>query len=383
LDQHRLRQQADRCVKCGLCLAVCPTYALLQNEADAPRGRIALIQGLLEGQLEHNERLEQHLRGCLHCRNCQSACPSGVEYNLIIDTGLGLMPRPARLQLNQLDQLSRWSQRPWLQVLLRLLNPRPLRALAQRLSWGGWRRSLQLLPQVQQPVPARDRPGAGPALFLGCIGQINDSPAQRAFIQVCAALDIPLRIPAGQACCGALHRHQGLAQRTRPMQMANAQAFADAERLISLSSGCAAELQQQFGQRVEDPSAFLQRQRWPAGLLRPLNAKVALHSPCSLRNVLDTAGSVRQLLERIPQLRLEALANGHGCCGGAGLQLLKQDGLGERLAQPLLDQLEQMRPDILVTSSSGCALQLRQAQAQRGLNLEVIHPVELIARQLL
>ncbi len=381
LNNALLLQQADRCVKCGLCLAVCPTYAIARNEADSPRGRIALIQGLAEQRLPLNDTLEQHLRSCLHCLNCQAACPSGVEYNLIIEAGLSRLPRRQKYRL---DALSRWPQRPWLQEILRALNPAWAKPMAERLTWGKSKRMLQLLGRIERPVRPDKTPRPNTvALFLGCIGQINDSPAHRAFLDICSALSIPVQIPSEQRCCGALHRHQGQQEASDQLRMHNEKAFAQAEVIVGLSSGCGAELKQQFSAGYEDASQFLVHQNWPSDLdLRPLAQTVAIHTPCSLRNGLGSEQCVWQLLKKIPEIQLESVESPHGCCGGAGLQTLDQPQLADQLAAPLVETLAQRPPHYLVTSNSGCALHLRRALRLRNLPVEVLHPVELVARQL-
>lgn len=379
MNTTQLLQEADRCVKCGLCLAVCPTYQVLRDEGDSPRGRIALIQGLAQGALTASPALDGHLRRCLHCLNCQQACPSEVRYQRIIDAGLALLPGKPGLPLRPLSQ---WSQARWLPWLIGLFQRGGLQRLALALTRGGWRRQLELLPaSLGKPIPLTDGSPGGQRLFLGCVGRITDNPQQRALLELCARLGIALAIPRGQTCCGAMHRHAGDGIQADRFAVANDQAFADAEEIVCLSSGCAAELRERLGPRVLDASDFLRR-HWPEGIkLAPLRAKVALHTPCSLHNGLGSERQVWRLLERIPEIQLIPLDQGFGCCGGAGLHLIEQPALADVLLEPLLAWIAAEQPTLIVTSNTGCALHLKRGLARRGLPREVLHPVELIARQ--
>jgi glycolate oxidase iron-sulfur subunit len=379
LNDAQLLQQADRCVKCGLCLAVCPTYRLLRQEADSPRGRISLIQALLQGELGPEQGLETHLRRCLHCLNCQKACPSGVEYNRIIDAGLAKLP--ARDQ-GRLHRLATWPRLPWARALPALLGTVPLHRLARRLTYGTWRRSLELLPDnlsSDNPGPFDD---SSPfALFTGCITSITDNKTLTAFTRICHQLSLPISLPKTQGCCGAMHQHSGLTDIGEAMQRQNAQAFIDADIIVSLSSGCGAQLRQHFGPRLMDGAEFVLR-HWQGSPLDALPVRVAVHTPCSLRNGLDSEQAVWQLLERIPGIHLTPLENSLGCCGGAGLHLTDQAELADALMAPLLAQIHRQQPDFIVTSNTGCALHLKRALQLQQLPSQVLHPLELIARQL-
>jgi glycolate oxidase iron-sulfur subunit len=379
LNTTQLLQEADRCVKCGLCLAVCPTYQVLRNEGDSPRGRIALIQGLAMGELSASPALGAYLRRCLHCLNCQRACPSEVRYQQIIDAGLARLPNNPGWELKPLTQ---WTQSRWLPWLTRLFQRSGLWRLTMGLSRGGWRRQLELFPAtLDEPIPLRGGPVNGNRLFLGCVGRLTDRPPQRALLDFCQRMGLELSIPQGQTCCGAMHQHQGDLLAAERYGAANDQAFAGAEYIVGLSSGCGAALRERFGPKVLDASDFLQR-HWPDGIeLSPLAAVVAVHTPCSLRNGLGSERQVWRLLERIPGTRLIPLDQGFGCCGGAGRQLIEQPVLADALLEPLLAQIAAERPRIIVTSNTGCALHLKRGLARRGLPQEVLHPVELIARQ--
>jgi len=387
-----LLNEADRCVKCGLCLPHCPTYLKLTDEADSPRGRIALIQAWAAGELEPSAGLARHLDRCLGCRACERVCPSGVRFGRLLDGArAGLRQDPK----GQGRGLPRWllgclSDRGCLRRLARplpLLRASGLLALGKRLTGGRLRRLLMLAellpprPTRSGLYPARQPTGRRLQLFIGCISSQADRPAIQASLELLQGLGYAVDIPAGQVCCGALYRHNGLPEEADELCERNRQLTRrrPAAALITLASACQLELteQQASSLPVHDIIDFLlelaQQGRFE---LAPLNARVAIHTPC-------TAGGDRsaRLLRLIPGVEPFELPDNAICCGAAGSYLLSQPTLSRALGRDKRALIEAARPNILVTGNTGCALQLRLQIAAAGLAVELLHPVELFQRQ--
>jgi len=400
----QLLNATDRCVMCGMCLPHCPTYQISRDEGESPRGRIALIQGLVNGRLALNPRMEQHLDHCLGCRACEAVCPSGVTYGDIIDGGraviheqrknapaprilFSLVPRPRRLRL--FGRVLRLLQRSGLQTLARGLGlPRIL----------GLARLDALLPRLA-PLPAwRDYyPPAGPqrgtvALFLGCFADFADRPTLNAAVQVLTRLGYGVHIPPRQTCCGALHLHQGDRDIARHLAECNTVAFngLQLDAIINTASACGVTLAEyprndfpQLQAPIRDINSFLTELAWPAELVpAPLAKKVAVHDPCSLSNVLHQAKAPYHLLARIPQLEIVALPDNRNCCGAAGSYMLSQPDIADSLRDDKIAALRTLEVDMVVTSNPGCALHLRTGIEAAELNLTLMHPIVLLAKQL-
>lgn len=396
-----LLEQADLCVKCGLCLPHCPTYQQSQHEADSPRGRIALIQGLATGQLSASGPLNRHLDGCLSCRSCETACPAQVPYGRLLDEGraLQIQQRPAHARrvrwgaawLTQPGLRTVWSAPVW------LLQKTGLLSLLQKLPLPPrWQRLLQRLPLLRWPVSPRQAVAAdAPAvqLFTGCTGAWMDGKTLDDAVLVLNRIGYRVLIPASQQCCGALHQHAGLAPEAERLAAANRQAFRPDIPILSIASGCGSSLKdyRHFSNRsivgsisaqVQDLSHFLV-QHWPAALpVRALRKRVAVHQPCTLRNGLQTASSVKALLQKIPQLDIAEMPKSAPCCGAAGSHMITHgdaaDALGESTARALL----KLDADEVVSSNIGCALHLAAELRQQGFMRPVRHPVSLLAAEL-
>jgi glycolate oxidase iron-sulfur subunit len=412
VNPAQLHQEADRCVKCGLCLPHCPTYRLTLDEAESPRGRIALIQALADGALEAGPRLRQHLDACLECQACETVCPSEVRYAPLMDAARAITRRT-------LPTWERWawhialaglSHRPLLRGVaagLRQLQevPRLRRRLFAMLGQRGMR-LLELLPEFfPAPSGAGRYPSVGSALgevalFSGCVSAIADTQAIDAAVRVLQHLGYRVAIPGAQVCCGAMHLHNGFPEMAARLAARNARVFADPawSAVVTIASGCANTLRDgarlaspgdsaaalALGRRVRDVSEFLDASPWPeSARLRPLAARIRVHDPCTLRHGLKRQGAVYRLLGRVPGLSVEPLADNAFCCGAAGTYLLTQPELAKRLLARKLEALRAAQPDLLVTSNTGCALHLRAGVRAAGLGVEVLHPVQLIARQLL
>jgi glycolate oxidase iron-sulfur subunit len=387
---------------CGLCLPHCPTYRLLRDEADSPRGRIALMQALASDRLEPSTTLQTHLDRCLACRACERMCPSKVEYGKLIDAARERLPehKPKRLQvlmesvtdINKLKLTAsamRTYQRSGIQWLARksgVLKGLDLDALET------------LLPEIPDAVklndyyPPEGEPRGAVGLFIGCIGSIMEGELHLATVRLLNRLGYSVHIPRDQGCCGSLHQHNGEGETARGLAATNSHAFAGMEldAIISTASGCAAQLfeyEALYGEALPAPlyevCDFL-AEHWPEDgpALSPQNLTAALHLPCTQRNILRRPDAVEKLLSHLPGLQLEPLAGNDQCCGSAGSYMLTEPEIASRLRQPKLEALQTQQTKMLLSNNTGCALHIAGGMKEQGIDIEVMHPVVLLARSL-
>lgn len=367
---------ADRCVQCGLCLPHCPTYRLDRSEAESPRGRIAWMKAVAEARIEPGPTGDLHLDHCLGCRRCEAVCPAGVAYGELL-TG----SRAAQAQRRR---------RPWRERLALALMARPrwlarLAGLYRRLAplWPRAWRPAGLPPPPPAPVPVTEQAhtaaGADRAsLFIGCVAGPWEAPARAALARLCTAAGLALDTPAGQGCCGTAALHAGDLAGASRLGAANQRAFAGHGRVLCLASGCQETLARSLGAdtRVEDALATLERLGERLRFRDAGGRRVALHIPCSQRNVLRSDGALRRLLARVPGLIVLELPD-TGCCGAAGLHQLNEPARAAALRQPLLDALASSGAEELLSANIGCRLHLAA-----GTTIPVRHPVEFLAEHL-
>ncbi len=385
----RIAELADQCVQCGLCLPVCPTYALDRNEAESPRGRIAIASALAQGLAEPGAGLREHLDHCLGCLNCEKVCPANVQYGeLLIETRALLGPAPRRPRL-----LLGLVKRPALLRALRRLGdwltlPRWKNRLARRLpEHSPWRAALLGLPAG--PPAARVRASGSKseqprlALFPGCVASVDDAEAQQAAITLLQAAGFHVSVlPA--FCCGATDLHGGAAAAAEQaaQRVRRAWAASGASQLLSVTPGCLGALRRALpGVGVLDPVELLAAR---AGSLRfrPLAQRVALHLPCTQINVARTDAALLQLLRRVPELEVLSLPRPPYCCGAAGSHLLEFPARAGQLRDATLRQAATLEPQQLLSSNIGCRLHLAIGIDQQGLRWPSQHPLTLLARQL-
>ncbi len=355
---------ADLCVKCAQCLPACPTWRLTHDEADSPRGRIALMQAATEGTVDDQGSVRRHLDRCLGCRHCEAICPAEVPYGELIDAAtLAMYPGGRR--------------GPWPMRFLRALLRRPAlfhRVVVPLIRWSSW------LPWRHRGLPGRARPAPGPGvyeptgatprgdawLFLGCIARATDSDTLRAALDALRGAGYRVHVPAGQGCCGALHLHAGDAATHRACTDRNATAFDGNGPVVSCASGCAATLREdpRLGTRVTDISALLAAHAAPV----MVGDEVTIHTPCTLASVQDQAGGPTRLLAGARAAPVRGR-----CCGAAGDYLLREPELAGRLRDETLDALA--GATTVCTSNPGCAMFLRAGFAERGVEVAVRHPV--------
>ncbi|GLQ96819.1 (Fe-S)-binding protein [Dyella mobilis] len=387
--QHHIAVLADQCVQCGLCLPVCPTYALDGNEAESPRGRIAIAAALARGQIAPSPELREPLDHCLGCLSCQRVCPAGVQYEeLLVETRALLGPSPQRpgllLDIAKRPKLNRWLQRwaRWTGAAIWLP------ALLPGKQFAAWRAAISLL---KSPTPlARTQLAKQPgtrdagivALFPGCAASVQDAAAERAAEQLLDAAGYRVvRLPA--TCCGALDLHDGDAAgaEVSAKRLRDAWDGTHADYLVSVTPGCLSTLRRALTTvQVEDPYRLL-AERAEKLRFRPLNLRAGLHIPCTQSNVARSETALIKLLERIPGLALQRLSTPPYCCGAAGSHVLQFPERAERLRDDVLSHIHTLDVQMLLSSNIGCRLHLAAGLAAQASTLPTMHPLTLLAQQ--
>jgi len=364
-------KEADRCVKCGLCLPHCPTYQLSSNESESPRGRIALVDGLLRGRLKPDAVLKAHIDSCLLCRKCETACPSKVDYHSVLDT--------AR---EQLDGSSRFAKQ--------LANPTRMRLLSRL---GRWLPSIHPLLKLNKALPeggnppkpgvySANRPSIGKVgLLTGCATSIYQGGTLRAAIKLLNAVGYVVVVKESAGCCGALAKHSGDSTLANTLMTANAAAFKQVDVVVSAATGCSSYLKEEADFNAEDIIGLLANSAgWAELSFKPLLMNVGLHRPCSQNNVLKEQKALDRLLASIPQLSIIELNTKVNCCGAAGDYMLNHPDKAKALRQPILENANAQALDTVISSNVGCAMHI--AEGLDNPAVPVIHPIILLAQQL-
>lgn len=388
---HRAEKILRACVHCGFCTATCPTYQLLGDELDGPRGRIYQIKHFLEGA-PPTLQLQTHLDRCLTCRACETTCPSGVEYHTLLDIGRELIdeqqPRPLiqRLQRAGMRWLFASSKRLaaplWAGRLLRPVMPAGLRN--------------KILPAAPQITAPKVQAGRQWLLLEGCVQpalapQINQA-AKRVFGQLGIALQ-----SVHTTCCGALPHHLSDVDKARALARANIDAWLPliergTEGILVTASGCGAEVRDYGTLLADDPDYATKAKRVAALTRDPIELfdtidldklkvrasaqRVAVHTPCTLQHALHLNGRVDALLTQLGYT-LSATRENHLCCGSAGTYSLTQPALSQQLRTNKLAALKIDTPDLLVTANIGCLSQLHE-----DAGTPIMHWLNLIERDL-
>jgi glycolate oxidase iron-sulfur subunit len=368
---------------------------------------------LAKKELPLSDKLELHLARCLDCRTCEKVCPSNVSYGLALDSARALIEatrepsaspaartvstlqwlveKPGRVRtLGKILWLYHRSGLQWLLRTSRLLRLFGIAELEANLA------SLPTSRAVAEIYPTARKSKGKVTIFTGCLTKITDPQTLISATRLLNRLGYEVHVPPDQGCCGALHLHGGLPEKTVELMDQNIKAFTgDMEPILCAASGCTATLSEyatyhendksadRFSARVTDLNQFLAGLTWPSDIaFRPLNKRIAVHDPCSLTNVLRQEDKPYALLARIPGAMIFPLPDNSLCCGAAGTYHLTQTRIARQLRAPKIDHLRRLAPDILVTSNSGCAMYLAAGIREAGLAIEVTHPVVLLEKQL-
>lgn len=386
VNTQQLIQAADRCVLCGLCSSLCPTYQLHRQEGESPRGRVMMSIALMKGAAKPDRSFEAHLNHCLLCRACENSCPSEVPYGEIIDHARTLLPRPrgkARL-LEWAAEQPRLLQLAATTTSLLYRFRFPLPALGNAAA--------QLLPaapkKLQTHYPSKRERIGHVGLFLGCVAGPFDQQTHQAAVTLLTHLGYEVTIPETQQCCGALSLHQGDPESAARLAHANRLAFGEKplDAILFSSSGCGVQLIEQSALPapcIEICQFLLQSPNWGQLQFQPLALTVLLHHPCSLSNVLQGTTSVEQLIRKIPDITIVPLSADQSCCGAAGSHRLREPETASKLRQPKVDTAIESGITTLLTTNYGCALHLKEGLlVEKEEKITVLHPVILLARAL-
>jgi glycolate oxidase iron-sulfur subunit len=408
------------CIRCGLCLTSCPTYVLSGHEAEGPRGRIAMMRGLVEGTLHVTPDLITHEQNCLMCDACSAVCPAGVHMDRlqaavrtvieptvkrplwqralrqIVFRRIFADMRRFRLLVRVLSLYQRLGLR-WIarrSGLLRLLQLAEIDALMPPLQSGGF-----VVPHGEV-YAAKGETGAAPdaerhvALFAGCVMSTALAGIDRATIRILQRAGWVVCNPVGQGCCGALHAHSGDAEGAMILAKRNIQAFERVGgQLIAVNAaGCGAMLKDYarhlrndlswstrasaFSARVKDVTEILLPSDLP--FRRPWAGSVTYQEPCHLVHAQRICKQPRTLLQAIPGLELREMAESSLCCGSAGIYNITTPRISRELRTRKLDHAAKTGATTIVTANPGCYLQLQRGLAESGSSVRVQHIVEVL-----
>ena len=386
------------CISCGLCLNDCPTYRVLDDEADSPRGRVQLIRQLVTSAGPVDDSLAGHLEACLVCRACETACPSGVPFGRIMEGAreeLRERERPRiiaravrRVGLRTLTGQGR------LRVATRLLDlyvrtgvqraVRATRLLPRRLA------TMDSLAMRSEGPPYRPvtRADAGVEFFAGCIMRTAFGDTERATVRMLERSGARVSACEEQTCCGALHAHAGDGETARELARLNIDAFSGSDAPIVVNAaGCGAHLKaygevlagdpawaaraRSFGARVRDASQAVTPSAVPQGSGRPL--RVVYQDACHLAHGQKIRREPRALLAAVPGATIVPIADAERCCGSAGVYNLTHPEVAGELQRQKVAAVLAARPDVVVSANPGCILQLQAGLRAAGSDVPVLH----------
>ena len=410
------KELLDDCVHCGFCLPACPTYLLWGKEMDSPRGRIHLMRLGIQGDVQMNESFVGHFDSCLGCMACLPACPSGVQYEKLIEATRSqierhghrsfperffrrflfeLFPYPTRLRLlatplwvYQKSGLQRLIQNMGLLDLL----PSKLQAMESLLPNVSLSTLYKKLPEH---VPAKGQTRRRVGLLLGCVQRVFFPGVNAATVRVLTAEGCEVTIPKEQGCCGALLTHAGQEDQARVLARRLIDTFecADIDTLVINAAGCGSAIKE-YGHLFRDDPHYADKARRLAGKCKdvsellaelepvaprhPLPLRVAYHDACHLQHAQRVTEQPRLVLRTIPQLKIREIPERETCCGSAGLYNLMEPNTAKELADRKLKNILTTESDVLVSGNPGCLLQITSSLKGTGRSMPAFHLVELL-----
>jgi glycolate oxidase iron-sulfur subunit len=399
------------CVHCGFCLATCPTYVLLGDELDSPRGRIYLMKDMLENDKPATDKVVKHIDRCLSCLSCMTTCPSGVHYMHLVDHGrkhiqetytrpwpdrmlrrllAAVLPYPGRFRL---ALMGAWLARPAARLFPGRLSGM-IGLAPKRIPSASWVDRAQVIPAESR---RRDgKPEARVALLNGCAQQVLDPGINEATVRLLTRHGVEVVVADGAGCCGALTHHMGMEETALASAKANIDAWhawteagggPGLDAVIVNTSGCGTTLKD-YGHMLRTDDAYAAKATAVAGLTRDVTEffaefgldapavetgqTITYHSACSMQHGQKITKAPKQLLQGAG-FRVVDVPEGHLCCGSAGTYNLLQPEIAGRLRDRKVANIEKTRPDAVAAGNIGCMTQIAG-----GTDLPIVHTVELL-----
>jgi glycolate oxidase iron-sulfur subunit len=399
---ERSNQILRNCVHCGFCTATCPTYKILGDELDSPRGRIYLIKDMLENERVPDKKTVKHIDRCLSCLACMSTCPSGVHYMHLVDHARNYIEQKYKRPMS--DRLLRWVLSRILPYPMRfriaLLGAKIGRPFARLMPDARLRAMLEMAPKIIPPVSRNDDPqifafeGAYKkrvALMTGCAQKALNTDINDATIRLLTRLGCEVVVAEGAGCCGALTHHMGKTAESHGAAAKNIRAWAaemngnGLDAIVINTSGCGTTVKDYGHMFRNDPlaadaarvagiardvSEVLMDLDLPAGAEREL--KIAYHAACSLQHGQKIKTFPKDLLKKVGFKVVEP-SESHLCCGSAGTYNLMQPEISKQLRDHKVYTLEAKKPDIIAAGNIGCMMQIGSAS-----DIPIVHTVELL-----
>jgi glycolate oxidase iron-sulfur subunit len=394
--------EADRilrsCVHCGFCTATCPTYRLLGDELDGPRGRIYLIKGLLEGK-ESTDKTQMHLDRCLTCLACETSCPSGVEYGHLLDIGRQLINKKARRTLTERSY----------RYLLRKILPYPKRVsfflrLGRGISFILPGKFRQMIPEnkrtgITESTKRRVKYGRKMILFSGCVQPLLSPETNCASTRVLNRLGIETIVSHGEVCCGAINHHMAVDDSGLTFIKNNIDAWwpyieEGIEAIVISASGCGTMIKD-YGYILRNDADYKDKAHQVSKMAKDIgeiivaekietlrkgikvsSRRIAFQNPCSLQHGQKIKDETEVLFKNLGY-QIENIEDANQCCGSAGTYSLLQTELSEKLRRKKISTLEATKPDVIMTANIGCQLHLQQAT-----EIPVKHWIEILEEDL-
>ncbi len=413
-----LDEVLSHCIHCGMCLPVCPTYALTLKEQSSPRGRIRLIRSVREEKLDLTPEFVHEMNFCLDCQACETACPAGVRYGSLVEDARRLVFEKRKDPLR--TRMAKWivlrgilSSRRRTNAAARLLGLYERSGLKETLERKGFlerisaplARKHRMLPQVGEtffdenagdvfspPGPRRGRV----ALLSGCVMNVVFPRIHTDTLNVLLRNGFEVVIPPRQSCCGSLHSHNGDLREARRLARRNVDALDSGsfDALIVDSAGCAAFLKEYGGVLSDDPR-YAERARALSSKTKeitefldeagydkpgwPVRKRITYHDACHLVHTQKISRQPRDIIRSIPGAEIVELPESTWCCGSAGVYNLTQFDDSMKLLERKMSHIASTNADIVLTANPGCHLQLAFGIREKGLSMEVMHPVSLLA----
>ncbi len=393
----------DACVHCGFCLQACPTYLALEDENDSPRGRLVLMRALADDALPPtDEDLRTHIDRCLGCRACETACPSGVPYGMLLEAtratlrggrapGIGAQILLAVFERNALMKIAMW--------LARLLAATPIPSLMARLP-GRAGFAMAMLAASEFPLERGTYAATGDgsrgtaALLRGCVMEGIFTETNRATERVLIQNGYTMKRAGGQGCCGALHAHAGDLDTARRLARRNIAAFerSGAEYIVSNAAGCGA-IMKEYDHLLAADAEWSERARAVAARVRDVSEllaaagpssggmisfKTAYDPPCHLLHAQRVVNAPLAMLEAIPGIQLVPLDEADQCCGSAGIYNLIEPETSNAVLQRKLECIHASGASLVATGNPGCLMQIGAGLLRADMRARAVHPVDLL-----